>query len=132
MKSNVIDCLVSSIFLLILFMLATISVQLILVNFFLSWQCVLASDGALFCSNRCILLSKVSLYRQLHWSRSADSTVAEQIHERSLLLVYSSRSSNNSERSRIRSATVESAERDQCFSTGAFTSNVLKGKIIQI
>jgi len=48
----------------------------------------------------------------LQWSRSADSTVAERIRERSLLLVYSSRSSNSSERSRIRSATVESAERD--------------------
>jgi len=40
----------------------------------------------------------------IHWSRSADSTVAERIRERSLLLVYSSRSSNISERSRIRSA----------------------------
>jgi len=47
------------------------------------------------------------------WSRSADSTVAERIRKHSLLLVYSSRSSNSSERSRIRSATVESAERDQ-------------------
>jgi len=47
-----------------------------------------------------------------HWSCSADSTVAERIRERSLLLVYSCRSSNNNERSRIRSATVESAERD--------------------
>jgi len=46
------------------------------------------------------------------WMRSADSTVAERIRERSLLLVYSFRSSNSSERSRIRSATLESAERD--------------------
>jgi len=39
---------------------------------------------------------------------------AERICESSLLLVYSPRSSNSSERSRIRSATVQSAESDQC------------------
>jgi len=46
------------------------------------------------------------------WSRSADSTVAERIRERSLLLDDLEEYINSSERSRIRSATVESAERD--------------------
>jgi len=51
------------------------------------------------------------------WSRSADSTVAERISERSLLLDDLQEYTNSSERSRIRSATVESTERDQ--SSGA-------------
>jgi len=47
------------------------------------------------------------------WSRSADSTVAERICERSLLLDDLEVYTNSSERSRIRSATVESAERTE-------------------
>jgi len=58
-----------------------------------------------------------SLHEWMHpeaqWSRSADSTVAERIRERSLLLDDLEEYTNSSERSRIRSATVESAERDQ-------------------
>jgi len=51
--------------------------------------------------------SQVSL-----WSRSADSTVAERICERLLLLDDLEEYTNSSECTRIRSATVESAERD--------------------
>jgi len=47
-----------------------------------------------------------------HWSRSADSTVTER--KRSLLLDDLEEYTNSSERLRIRSATVESAERDHC------------------
>jgi len=47
------------------------------------------------------------------WSRSADSTVAEQIGKRSLLLNDLEEYTNSSERPRIRSATVESAERTE-------------------
>jgi len=55
-----------------------------------------------------------SIARWRHWSRSADSTVTERIRERSLLLDDLEEYTNSSERSRIRFATVESAERDQC------------------
>jgi len=48
-----------------------------------------------------------------HWSRSADSIVAERIRKRSLLLDDLEEYTNSSECLRIRSATVESAERDQ-------------------
>jgi len=47
-----------------------------------------------------------------NWSRSADSIVAERIRERSLLLDDLEEYTNSNERSWIRSATVESAERD--------------------
>jgi len=53
------------------------------------------------------------------WSRSADSTVAERIRERSLLLDDLEEYTNSSERSQIRSATVVSAvtsERQENFS----------------
>jgi len=53
------------------------------------------------CSQICSLIIR-------EWSRSADSS------ERSLLLDDLEEYTNSSERSRIRSATVESAERDQC------------------
>jgi len=49
------------------------------------------------------------------WSRSADSTVAQRIREHLLLLDDLEEYTNNSERSQIRSATVESAERDQLY-----------------
>jgi len=61
---------------------------------------------------RIILICWLSAITISQCSRSADSTVAERIRERSLLLVYSFRSSNSSKRSRIHSATVESGERD--------------------
>jgi len=51
-----------------------------------------------------------------YWSRSADSTAAERIRERSLLLDDLKEYTNSSKHSWIRSATVESAERDQCTS----------------
>jgi len=51
--------------------------------------------------------------RVTKWLRSADSTAAERICERSLLLDDLEEYTNSSERSRIRSATIESAERDQ-------------------
>jgi len=60
-------------------------------------------------------LTKTLCLSVWQWSRSADSTVAEWIRERSLLL-DDLEEYNSSECSRIRSATVESAERDQWLS----------------
>jgi len=58
--------------------------------------------------------SMTKQYQQQHWSRSIDSIVAKRIRERSLLLDNLEKYTNSSKRSRIRPATVESAERDHC------------------
>jgi len=50
-----------------------------------------------------------------HLIKIGDNGRVQQTHERSLLLDDLEEYTNSSERSRIRSATVESAERDQCY-----------------